>query len=325
MRLWKKITILTEPIENDLLKKIYKELVIIKGEILRKPDTKAIFPTGPEAVLKSLLNGFDRLNIKYNLNPKEIREVGKTVIVLSDVEALKQAIGLKKKKEINILLAGPNLVIFSSDFNYIIASPEIDVCLVPSKQVAKRYVNDAPILASRIKVWYAGIDENYWKPNSNCSRGSNVLIYHKNASSYLRNKVTALLIKYRWNPIHITYGRYTPQEFKSALLISKFAVFLSRSESQGIALAESWAMNVPTFVWNPKTINYLGNVINNTSSAPYLSKTTGMEWEDIKKFEAIIMKINNYFKIFNPRQWILTNMTDIKSAELINNIINNNE
>jgi len=309
-----KITILTKPIKNNLVKKILSNL-------LRKPNKMANFHSGPDAVLKSLINGFNRLNVKYNLNPKEIKEIGKTVIVLSNIEALKQAIDLKKKKKINHLLAGPNLVVFSSDFDHIIASPEIDICLVPSKQVAKLYVNDDPTLVNRTKIWYAGVDENYWKPNNNNSSSNNIIIYYKNVNNNLRKKVTMLLKEYHWNPIHIKYGCYTPEEYKSALSMSRFTVFLSNKESQGISLTESWSMNIPTFVWNPKKTIIQDRLIKNYSSAPYLTNKTGIKWDKIDDLENILVLIYQYIRAFNPRKWILENMTDIKSAKLLLNII----
>jgi hypothetical protein len=53
-----KITILTEPIKDNLIENIYRELIIIKRGLLKKPNKKVIFPSGPDAVLKSLINGF---------------------------------------------------------------------------------------------------------------------------------------------------------------------------------------------------------------------------------------------------------------------------
>ena len=52
------------------------------------------------------------------------------------------------------------------------------------------------------------------------------------------------------------------------------AVFLSSSESQGIALAEAWSMNVPTFVWNPKPKELNGRYFPSVDSAPYLTPET---------------------------------------------------
>lgn len=316
------ITILTKP-TNNWVEEILYFSIRIKRKLFNKPSQNIIYPTGPDTVLKSLINGFNRLNVRYNLNPKKINEIGKTIIVLSNIEALKQAIELKRNKKIKRLLAGPNLVVFSSDFNHIIVSPEIDICIVPSKRVLDVYVQESPTLINRIKIWSAGVDENYWKPKNNCLPNNNVIIYYKNASNYLQKKVTMLLKKYSWNLIHIKYGCYTQKEYKSALTNCIFAVFLSRKESQGIALAEAWSMNVPTIVWNPQESINLGNFTYTTSSAPYLSKKTGISWKKIKDLKEIIIHINSNLKLFCPRKWVLKNMTDIISTKSMMKIVNN--
>lgn len=318
-----KITILTSSISKPLKSKLGLLHSRIKNVMLKTPIAEKSLGNGPESVLRSLRAGLEQLGVNFNYNPKNIKDMGKIVIVLSNIEALKQAIELKKNKKIKYLLAGPNLVVFSSDFDHIIASPEIDICLVPSEQVAKLYINDDPTLIYRTKIWYAGVNENYWNSDSNnsSSNNNNVLIYHKNVSISLQKKVTLLLKKYHWSPIYIKYGCYTPKEYKSALSISRFAVFLSNKESQGISLTESWSMNIPTIVWSPKKTIIQGRLIKNYSSAPYLTDKTGIKWNKISDLENILIDVYRHLQVFNPRKWILENMTDIKSAKLLLDII----
>ena len=53
------------------------------------------------------------------------------------------------------------------------------------------------------------------------------------------------------------------------------AVFMSRSESQGLALAEAWAMDVPTLVWQSPP-GEPGSVFSLSDPAPYLTSDTGV-------------------------------------------------
>jgi len=316
-----KITILTSPTSKPLKSKLGLLYSRTKNIILKTPILEEPLGNGPKSVRRSLVAGLEQLGVNFNYNPKNVNNVGKIVMVLSNIEALKQAIKFKRNKKIKRLLAGPNLVVFSSDFNHIIASPEIDICLVPSEQVAKLYVNDDPTLINRTKIWYAGVDENFWKPNIKGYSSNNILIYNKNANNNLRKKITMLLKKYHWNPIHIKYGCYTQDEYKSTLLMSKFAIFLSNKESQGISLAESWAMDVPTLTWNPKKTIIQERLIKNYNSAPYLNNKTGVDWSTIDELENILITISYRLQTFNPRQWVIENMTDIKSAKLLLRII----
>lgn len=307
-----KITIITAPLGNSLVKKI-------RHSFNHPRNTFG----GPDAVARSLTAGFKNLGVSYNYNPSTIKEIGKTVIVLSSVKALKQVIALKKEHRIRTIFAGPNLVIFPTDEDSILESKAVDKCLVPSKYVKNLYIRKSPSLKNHIIVWPAGVDERYWRPPSKKPTKRNAVLYFKNTDTELYKSAERILKKYNWNPIKIIYGKYLSEEFRKALSSSQFMVFLSRGESQGIALAESWAMDVPTLVWNPKTLIIKGERIYNYSSAPYLTGSTGMKWKKIEDFESIIEGIDNKLKTFLPRGWILSNMTDTKSAEILLSAIKN--
>jgi glycosyltransferase involved in cell wall biosynthesis len=318
----KKITILTESIKNNLVEQIYKELIIIKRKLLRKTNPpsnrKIIISTGPDTVLKSLINGFNRLNVKYNLNPKKTQQMGDTVVVLSNIEALRQAIELKKNKKINKLLAGPNLVVLPSENKDLICSRYIDTYLVNSEWTKKMYIKDASELKNRIVIWPAGVDANCWKPGK--KKKEYVLVYIKSAPKNIVKNVINLLKKNNLMVKIIRYGEYKPDKYLRFLQKSKFAVFFSGSESQGIALFEAWSCNVPTLVWNK------GDIIISlfekeksvpASSAPYLTEKTGLFFKNTSEFKTALekfrKKIEKYF--FQPREYILQNFTDKLSAK----------
>lgn len=319
-----KITILTEPIKEDLVEKIYKELVIIERKILRKPmikpNRKIILPTGPDAVLKSLINGFNKLNIKYNLNPKKTQYVGGVVVVLSNIEALKQAIMLKKNKKIKHLLAGPNLVVLPSEKKDLICSKYIDRYLVNSEWTKKMYVKDAPELKSKIAIWPAGVNTDYWKPRK--EKRNYVLVYIKSASKKIIRKAINLLKENNFIVKIIRYREYKQGEYLRILQKSKFAVFFSDSESQGIALFEAWSCDVPTLVWNR---GFAKICISDkekerkvsASSAPYLTEKTGLFFKSVAEFETKLKTCNDKLKenFFRPREYIIQNFTDELSTK----------
>lgn len=116
---------------------------------------------------------------------------------------------------------------------------------------------------------------------------------------------------------------YSKEEYRKKLNESKFAVFLSIAETQGIALAEAWSMNVPTLVWDPEIEHYYIRGLKTTAS-PYLSSKTGMRWKEIGDFKKILENINIYLAEFSPREWVLNNMSDVKSAKRLLEIVNYN-
>ena len=66
-------------------------------------------------------------------------------------------------------------------------------------------------------------------------------------------------------------------------------VFLSTFETQGIALAEAWSMDVPAIVWDPQgQAEWRGRTFTSRSSAPFLTPATGvtlvrMTWVSIQR------------------------------------------
>jgi glycosyltransferase involved in cell wall biosynthesis len=278
---------------------------------------------GPGCVVRSFIEGLQKLDIPFTHNPSQMKELSDVVVILSDPENVKVAIEWKKAGRIKYIFAGPNLVTRSYECNYLLASPEIDVILVPCDWARINFIQDDARLIDKIKIWYAGVDETYWKPitNHTSDKSNNVLIYDKYADRRFCDRVQKLLVKYGWNPVVLQYGSYSHQQYKELLATSAFAVFLSVSESQGIALAESWAMDVPTVVWNPQDLVAYGKRFDPISSCPYLTQDTGLDFKTVADLEIHLKTIEQQLPSFKPRQWIVEHMTDVKSAQLLLDII----
>lgn len=279
---------------------------------------------GHFAVTRSLLAGLKKLNVNFNYNPRSINDVGDVVYVVCDANAVKQCIPLRKIGRIKKLLAGPNLMVRSNEFNNILASPEIDTYIVNSDWTVQAYIDDQPSLKDRIQIWYAGIDENYWQPIPiDKSATKKVIVYWKNETEQFCVQIEDMLKKNGWSPIRLRYGAHKQQDFKNALLNAAFCVFISRSESQGIALAESWAMNVPTIVWDPQEPCMIeGKACWPHSAAPYLNNAAGISWRNLEEFQEILKRLPQMLLMFNPRAWILRNMTDEISVQVLLQVIN---
>ena len=103
----------------------------------------------------------------------------------------------------------------------------------------------------------------------------------------LGNQVKKALIQSGYDVDMIHYGRYQKDEFREKLRRCEFAVVLSQRETQGIALAEMWAMNVPTLCWESFVTEFNGILIP-SSSCPYLTRRTGWRWRNIPELEQVI-------------------------------------
>ncbi len=290
-----KITLLTRPIGNG---------------------SQNLHDSGHFGVTRSIYEGLKRLNMDFNYNPINTSDVGEFVLVLSDFHALRQAIDLKNAGKVKKILVGPNMAGSPLEERGLLMANEIDTILVPSEWVADAQKKLDIRLRNKIKIWPAGVNEVYWDPVNKNYDSKIALIYCKNCDNNLLNNVQTILQNNGWRVEIIKYGNHNHSQFKEALLRAKFAVFLSTSESQGLALAESWSMDVPTLVWERGgTHLYCGVFYAYISSAPYLSKSTGLFWSNINQFSEIILNINDNLLTFKPRKWVLNNMTDLKTTQ----------
>ena len=309
----KELTILTKSPWYTIDRLFEESKYLLKKQINIKDNQFSNYG-GHNAVTSSLVNGLMKLSYSFLLNPKFSKQFSRHVHVLSSTIALDLAINLKKKGKINKLTAGPNLVFLPDDYNSIICSDEIDKILVPSEWVRDAYVYYIPKLKDKIICWYAGVDTEFWQANHNNAKNKCIL-YTKNITNEFNQKIKTLIKKYDWNVDEIMYGNYDLHTWKSKLDSASLAVFLSSSESQGIALAEAWSMNVPTFVWNPKPMELNGRFFPSVTSAPYLTPETGISWKTENEFQDALngfMEKNE----FQPRKWILENMTQEISTKL---------
>ncbi len=323
------ITVLTSAIPERIIPYCYNTgKTIIKKYLMgfKRNDTFHPIYGGHQAVTRSLISGLDKINVEYNYNPRRISDLNENVIVLTDINALRQLIRLKRKGRINRLFAGPNLVILPSDNIDLITAKEIDKLIVPSQWVYGAYSIDAPSLSGRCIVWPAGVDARYWKPKQMPeSQRSDILFYIKNVPQDLIEPYRQIVQEEGYNITTIVYGEYNSKQYLGTLQRCKVAIFFTKTESQGVALAEAWSVNIPTIVyrvneWIHK--DYPGKVFP-ASSAPYLSPSTGLFFSNEEDFRECLQNVLVSEKNrFSPRKWVLSNMTDeICAKNLIYSIL----
>ena len=273
---------------------------------------------GHPAVTRSLVEGLRKLGVPFSYNPKVVNDLSRVVIVLSDAFALKQMIALKQQGYIKYLLAGPNILNDPGAHNGILASPEIDVCITPAEGVCKLHERFLPSLSGRCLPWAAGVDMDFWTPGEDILL-KNVLIYCKQnmgMTAGVGEYIDALKSR-GFTATVVEYGQYSINEFRELLQSAALMVGFSRNESQGIAWAEAWACNVPTFIWKHSEPTYLG-VRYNGSPAPYLSDYTGSFFVSFEEFCSKIDKWSNNELNFEPRKWCCEHMSDeICAKELL--------
>lgn len=284
--------------------------------VLSKPVGKPLSWEHP-AVMNSIRRGLSQIHHDFSINPDTLDQVKQNVFVVCDPEAGRNAYQWKLENKIKKLVVGPNMVGSPFQENKFVSWPLIDAYLHPSEWTRKGFIAVEPFLKDRISLWPAGVDEQYWNPvESFEKKNSNKVLLYKKTDFNVSDQVESLLKNLGFEVVSITYGKYSIDQYKQICNECKFAVFISRSESQGIALAESWSMDIPTLVWNPKgSITYQEVIFNDISSAPYLSDMTGKEWSTQDDLIKLLKDFNSHAKHFQPRRWTLLHMTDKVSSE----------
>lgn len=306
------ITIITQPVLNSAIKKMLRYLHRHYRRIFYKH--KLFKYGGHPAVTRSLVEGLEQLKIIFNCDPDYVRDIYPTVIVLSNVKALKQAVALRQQGRIQRLIAGPNLVVLPTDEPELLLSPFVDKYVVNSEWTYQLYVQSLPELKPKLFIWPAGVNTDYWAPLSDVKKLKKVLVYSKISEDPLLSDVITILKNFGFDVLHLKYGGYSSSEFLEILRHIKFAVFFSESESQGLAMIEAWSCDIPTFIWNKGSITISGQDYQ-CSSAPYLSEKTGFMFRGLDEFRALFDRFDDIINRCSPRRWVLENMSDMICAD----------
>jgi len=277
---------------------------------------------GHFAVTRSLVEGLEKIGAPANYNPRFAGSVAPTVIVLSGLNTLAQAIELRRKGKIRRLLAGPNILEFPSDYPDLIAAPEVDLCITPAQPTADLYARDLPQLAGRVAPWPAGVDTAYWSPDGPRDERTVLMFVKENKGPVGPVDPYIRFIEQKGYRVEvIRYGSYLPAEYREHLRRCAVMIGFVTEESQGIAWTEAWSTDVPTLLWNQRTATFnhprFRGVPFPTTTSPYLTRETGLFFYSYDEFERAFQQWEGARATFRPRQWVLENMSDEVCARLL--------
>jgi hypothetical protein len=281
------------------------------------------FP-GHYAVVRSVVEGLRAIDADFNFNPRRVADLGRAVYAPENA-ALRQAAGQKRRGRIDYLVAGPVNALFPDGADGVLQLPEIDRLIVASEWVHGLY-GDAPQLLEKTVACPCGIDARYWQPTGQ-PRNNVGLVYWKSGDEAFCKQVEKVVRTCGLEPRRLRaaageHALYAPEEYRRLLDESQVAVFLSAFETQGLALAEAWSMDVPTAVWDPQgTGEWRGRTFQAGSSAPYLTPLTGRRWRTIDELDPLLRGILEERATFQPRAWVLAHMTDEICARALYDVI----
>ena len=260
----------------------------------------------------SLTLGLHRAGLEIRRDPSRAR-ISEHIGVLSHVDTLRHAIGQRRERRARWLIAGPNVVVAPERSGRVLTAPEIDRVVVPSAWVRDMFLSRAPELRDRITIWPAGVDEEMWSPAARALAPiADVLIYAKSGPPDLLADCCRALAGAGLRYTILRYGSYGALEYRASLRAHRWMLFLSESETQGLALFEAWACDVPTLVWDRGRCVFEDIDWRGASSAPYLAPANGRSFREPSEVAAAIADMEN--STFAPRQFVLEGFTALQTA-----------
>jgi glycosyltransferase involved in cell wall biosynthesis len=299
----------------------------VPGDRFLRPLVRRIVRGRPRAggidkVFINLRLGLDRLGIPYEVNiPFSRLRPDDMLGVLGRGRSCLH--GYRSRRQ---FVAGIGLMTHPSEWPTLFEDYPVACYLQHSEWTAaiyRRYYGD------RCQLWPVGIDTEAWKPGpAAAGKPIDLLIYdkiHWDRPKY-ENELVGPIIGHLGSlgrsHVIVRYGDYEPGEYRSALMRSKAAIFLSAHESQGIACEEALAAGVPVLAWDPGSSQdpdrfRWGDSEIATTSVPYFDERCGLRFQDFPGFTRVIGPFLAGVDSggFSPRDYILENLTVEKCSQ----------
>lgn len=272
-------------------------------------------------VFLHLMAGLDRIGVPYVVN--DYRHVH------ADPGGLVGLIGkphiLKNFDRQTPLLFGSSIYNHPIDDEHLPIRHNIRQVLVPSAWVQRMFSEVWPGL---VTVWPAGIDVERWQPAPAANKDLDIIVYDK----IIRDRpevedtlIDPLLDELRRRGLtieHLRYGFYLEEQFHRLSRRARGMIYLSRHETQGIAVEQMLAADVPVLAWDPggdwQTLEYLlrGVRYGPVTSVPYWDDRCGVKFTSMKDFQPAFEDFWTGISSgrFSPRQMILDNHLTLEES-----------
>jgi glycosyltransferase involved in cell wall biosynthesis len=275
------------------------------------------YQSGPKKVVDNLLKGLDKIGYPYVVNRR--LDATKRLWIHDDVEALAQAALLPDSVKV---VVGPNLVVMPRNLPANIDMSRF-VYIHPSNW-AKKFWEDAGFVSCPIVAWPTGIDTDEFAPSSGLKR--TVLVYFKQRFPEELTAVEQALQKKGIAYQIVRYPTYRERVYKRLLREARYIVWVGRQESQGIALQEALAANVPLLLWD---VTHMGQWQANkremdvfsaeqnahwATAAEYFDHTCGVRIFLETELAGALDRMEQQYSGFAPRKYIESHLSLEKQA-----------
>jgi hypothetical protein len=204
------------------------------------------------------------------------------------------------------------------------------IYIQPSEWTAQAWKTRGAEEYLQIKIFPFPVDTNRFSPLpiEQKAQRENVLVYYKHRYPEDFNRLKAFLIeKNLQNARLFDYRqRYNENDYLAYLKTCKYGIILDAHESQGFAIEEALSCDVPLLVWNAQTMNQeVGSSYDPVpcTSISYWDERCGEYFHHYEELEAAFQTFQTKLEQnqYNPRQYILENLSTEKCAERFMDLI----
>lgn len=248
---------------------------------------------GPQRLATNLISSLEQEEVPYALNQEKYKH---NFIVQYDYR------GYLKHSELTLenCFIGPQIWFFDQHVKQIQENPHYyNKLIVPSQWTKDLPTQKFDFPENKVEVWPVGIELKDFKKEFKYD----CLLYYKRRSREELEAAIEFLNKSGLTFNVVEYGSYTQEELEKLCDQSAFCFLLNGTESQGIAVQEMMARDLPMFVWDVKEWNDQGaSYAVPASSVPYWSDQCGVRFYEAIEMEFAFDEFCS--KIYKPRKFV---------------------
>jgi glycosyltransferase involved in cell wall biosynthesis len=263
---------------------------------------------GPGKVYSNLVNGLDRIGYPYVIN----RDLSATkrLWIHDSVTALYD-IGRSDASTV----IGPNLFVLPSE---IPAAVDLRQVLYLHPAAWTRHMwEHLGFRACPIEIWPVGVDTDTFSPAPKPPLATSILVYHKRRDIRELHEILRVLDDMHLSHVEFNYGHYGEAAYLEAVRSASFILWHGSHESQGLALQEAMACNVPILVCDVNSVFDSRDAFPfpvavraiPVSAAPYFDGRCGMKLTDLSRLRTSIEAMLTGLQDFAPRAYVLENLS----------------
>lgn len=267
--------------------------------------------------------------VKYNIEITHIYNTNLEGIDLSKYDVVyspSQPINVDNHPNTKFIF-GPHFSVFPNEYQMQMIKGNNSVYIQPSEWVKNLWYSFPFCKQITIKSLPFGVDTAAFNEIKPLVERSQVFIYFKRRLSTELDNINKFLLSKGYNPVIFDYvKRYNETDYINCLHNAKFGVWLDAHESQGFALQEALACNVPLFVWSVTSMNQEAGANYQNIPAktnPYWDSKCGESFTNIQDIPIAFNKFIENINTYKPREYILENLSIEKCSEKFINLVNN--